>query len=336
MLEKPNLDEERLITHLRTAYGLPIVSIEFLPLGADADTAVYRAAARDGTPYFVKLRAGAFDELSATLPAYLHKQGMAEVIAPLPSRDGRAFARFGAYAVIVYPYVAGDNGYAVPLSDSQWTAFGRAVRRLHTLPLPPNLLNRLPRIAYTTRWRDAVRQALQRAATDSFADPLAAELAAFLREHHDVTLELIERSARHAKAMQAQPRDLVLCHTDLHAGNLHITADGDLFIVDWDNPTLAPKERDLMFIGGAQGFAGRTAAEEIEHFYGGYGPVEIDPVALAYFRYERILEDIALYCDDIWSSADDGEDRRQALFYLTSNYTDDGTIATAIAAECAC
>ncbi len=91
-----------------------------------------------------------------------------------------------------------------------------------------------------------------------------------------------------------------------------------------------------MFIGGAQGFAGRTAAEEIERFYGGYGPVEIDAVALAYFRYERILEDIALYCDDIWSSADDGEDRRQALFYLTSNYTVDGTIATAIAAECAC
>jgi len=336
MLEKPNLDEERLITHLRTAYGLPIVSIEFLPLGADAGTAVYRAAARDGTPYFVKLRAGDFNELSVAVPAYLRSHGVAEVIPSRASRDGAHFTHYKDRAVIVYPYVTGSDGYAVELSLAQWTAFGRAIHRLHTLPLPPNLLNRLPRIAYTPRWRDAVRQALHRAATDSFADPLAAEVAAFLRERHDVTLDLIERSARHAKAMQTQPRDLVLCHTDLHAGNLHITADGDLFIVDWDNPTLAPRERDLMFIGGAQGFAGRTAAEEIERFYGGYGPVEIDAVALAYFRYERILEDIALYCDDIWSSDDDGEDRRQALFYLTSNYTVDGTIATAIAAECAC
>ena len=79
--------------------------------------------------------------------------------------------------------------------------------------------------------------------------------------------------------------------------------------------------------------AGRTPAEEVDRFYSGYGPVEIDSVALAYFRYERILEDIALYCDNIWSNDDDGEDLRQALIYLTGNYAEDGTIATAIAAE---
>src|SRR5690606_24809174 len=121
------LDEACLITHLRTAFGLPIVAIDFLPLGADANTAVYRAATRAGTAYFVKLRAGAFDELAVTLLLFLHSQGMAEVIAPLTSRDGRAFARFGAYAVIVYPFVDGDDGYVVALSDAQWTAFGGAV-----------------------------------------------------------------------------------------------------------------------------------------------------------------------------------------------------------------
>lgn len=333
MLEKPDLDEERLITHLRTAYSVPVVTIDFLPLGADADTAVYRASTRDGTAYFVKLRAGNFDELSVAVPAFLRSHGVTEVITPRASRDGAHFTQFDDRAVIVYPFVAGSDAYSVELSHAQWRTFGRAVQRLHTMILPSNLLNRLPRIAYTARWRDAVRQALHRAATDSFADPLAAELAAFLREHHDATLDLVERSARHAESMQAQPRDLVLCHTDLHAGNLHITAGGDLFIVDWDNPTLAPKERDLMFIGGAQGFAGCSPAEEVDRFYSGYGPVEIDSVALAYFRYERILEDIALYCDNIWSNDDDGEDLRQALIYLTGNYAEDGTIATAIAAE---
>ena len=333
MLEKPDIDEERLIAHLRTAFGLPIVAIDFLPLGADANTAVYRAATRDGTACFVKLRAGAFDELAVTLPLFLHSQGMAEIIAPLPSRDGRAFARFGAYAVIVYPFVDGDDGYAVALSDTQWAAFGRAVHRLHTLPLPPVMLDRLPQIAYTKRWRDAVRHALHRAATDSFADPLAAELATFLRAQHDATQNLIDRAARHAQAMQARPRDLVLCHTDLHAGNLLVTGSGALYLVDWDEPKLAPKERDLMFIGGAQGFAGRSAEEEIARFYRGYGATELDPIALAYFRYERILEDIALYCDDIWSDNADGEDRRQALIYLQSNYAPAGTIATAIMAD---
>ena len=29
-----------------------------------------------------------------------------------------------------------------------------------------------------------------------------------------------------------------------------IDGKGDLYIVDWDAPIMAPKERDLMFIGG--------------------------------------------------------------------------------------
>jgi spectinomycin phosphotransferase len=35
-----------------------------------------------------------------------------------------------------------------------------------------------------------------------------------------------------------------------HAGNVVVGADNELTIVDWDEPILAPKERDLMFIGG--------------------------------------------------------------------------------------
>lgn len=333
MLEKPDLDEERLITHLRTAFSLPIVSIEFLPLGADANTAVYRAAARDGTAYFVKLRAGAFDELSVILPAYLHKQGITELIAPRASRYGAHYTRHDGRAVIVYPFVAGDDGYAVALSDAQWAAFGRAVRRLHGLTLPPLMQNRLPKIAYTSRWRETVRRVLHRATAISFADPLAAELAGFLRAQHDMTQELVDRAERHAETVVARSRTLVICHTDLHAGNLLVTDSGPIYIVDWDDLKLAPKERDLMFIGGAQGFAGRNAAEEFDRFYRGYGATEIDPIALAYFRYERILEDIALYCDDIWSSNTDSADRRQAFIYLQSNYRPGGPIGAAIAAD---
>lgn len=333
MLEKPDLDEERLITHLRTAFGVPVVTVDFLPLGADANTAVYRAATRDGTAYFVKLRAGDFDEMSVTLPAYLHKQGIAELIAPRAARHGAHFSRHDGRAVIVYPFVTGDDGYAVALSDAQWAAFGRAVRRLHALAIPPLMHSRLPQIAYTSRWREAVRRVLRRAATSSFADPLAAELAAFLCAHHDMTQELVNRAERYIEAMLARRRDLVICHTDLHAGNLLISGSGDFYIVDWDDLKLAPKERDLMFIGGAQGFAGCSAAEEFDRFYRGYGDTELDPIALAYFRYERILEDIALYCDDIWSGNVDSADRRQALVYLQSNYRPGGTIGAAIAAD---
>ena len=61
---------------------------------------------------------------------------------------------------------------------------------------------------------------------------------------------LVRRAGELALALQARPLEFVLCHSDVHAWNLLISTDGELYIVDWDNPILAPKERDLMFIGG--------------------------------------------------------------------------------------
>jgi hypothetical protein len=107
---------------------------------------------------------------------------------------------------------------------------------------------------------------------------------------------------------------------------LDIGANGAFYIVDWDNPILAPKERDLMFIGGAQGFTGHTSQEEETLFYRGYGQTPIDPIALAYYRYERIIEDIAVICEQIFLTNDGGKDREQFLKYLQSNFLPNNTI----------
>jgi spectinomycin phosphotransferase len=50
-----------------------------------------------------------------------------------------------------------------------------------------------------------------------------------------------------------------------------VDAEDALYIIDWENPILAPKERDLIFIDGAQGFRGYSAQEEEILFYRGYG-----------------------------------------------------------------
>ena len=84
-----------------------------------------------------------------------------------------------------------------------------------------------------------------------------------------------------------------------------------------------------MFIGGGQGFTGHTAQEEETLFYRGYGPTQTDPTALACYRYERIVQDIAVYCEMMFLTHEGGEDREQSLRYLASDFLPNSTIEIA-------
>lgn len=333
MLERPDLEDKELIASLQHSYGIPVVQVMFLPLGADFNTAVYRAVADDQPPYFVKLRRGLFDETSVTLPKLLSDQGVEQIIAPLATKTGQLWARLHAFTVIVYPFVEGLNGHRVALSDRHWRDFGAALKQLHTAFVPPTLARAIQRETYDAHGRNQVRRFLLCLDGSTFDDHTAIRLAAFLKLKRHEIIELVERAERFALALQAHAREFTVCHSDAHAGNVLIDSNDHFYIVDWDNPIFAPKERDLMFVGGGQGFIGYTPQEEERLFYEGYGQTQIDPIALAYYRFERIIQDIAIYCEQIFMTAGGAEDREQSLRYLISNFQPGDTIERAYAAD---
>jgi spectinomycin phosphotransferase len=329
MLEKPDLKEAKIGACLQHEYGLPVMQVTFLPLGADFNTAVYRVVAQDRTPYFFKLRKGIFDATSVTLPRYLSEQGMEQIIPPLATQTGQLWGNLDAFKTILYPYIEGRNGYEVDLMEHHWRDFGTALRKLHTARLPPALVSRIRRETYCPQGRDTVKAFLARIEQDVLDDPIAIELATFLRSKRAQVKDLVERAEGLALALQAQPPEWVVCHSDIHAGNILIGANDALYIVDWDEPILAPKERDLMYIGGGLLSSGLTPQEEETLFYRTYGPTRANPVALAYYRYERIIQDIAVYCEQLFLTHEGGEDRERSLHYLKSNFLPDGTIEIA-------
>lgn len=332
MLEAPNLSLDELAGFVQRTYGLPVKRIDFLPLGADVNTAVFRVVAGDAD-YFLKLRSGIFDETSVALPAFLASHGNAHIIPILPTTAGALWSRFERYTAILYLFVEGQNGFRVKLSPAQWHDFGAALKHVHTANVPANILNRIPIERYSPFARDAVDATLARLNTFNTDDAITLEVVALLRNQRDVIVDLVSRAGHLAQTLPSQRQDFVVCHSDIHAGNILIDRAGHLFIVDWDNPIRAPKERDLMFFGGGQGFVGYSAPEEQALFYAGYGETPIDQNALAYYRYERIVQDIAAFCDALLSSEGDGEDRRQSLKWLASNFDAGSVIDVAYAAD---
>jgi len=95
--------------------------------------------------------------------------------------------------------------------------------------VPAALAAGLPREDYSPQWRDAVPGFLDGTTAGDAAepgDPVAAGLAALLAERAGVIRHLAERAGRLAGVLRARRPPLVLCHSDIHAGNVLISDDG--------------------------------------------------------------------------------------------------------------
>ena len=130
MLEKPDISDELIISRLQEEYGLHVVKLTFLSLGADMGTAVYRVITDDGMAYFLKLRKG-FDEITVTVPLFLKSQSIDAIIVPFETKSKQGWADFGEYKVILYPFVEGNNGFEMELSDHHRRNLGAALKGIH-------------------------------------------------------------------------------------------------------------------------------------------------------------------------------------------------------------
>src|SRR5574338_1615847 len=179
MLEKPNIPDARIIASLEAGYGLQALDLTFLPLGVDINTAVYRFTAQspggegDVEDYFLKLRGGPFDELSVLIPLMLSQAGNEAIISPLPALNGSRWARMDEYTLILYPFIAGRDGYEQTMTKAQWLAFGRAMHAIHSAHLPSEIITRIATEVYNPLGRERVKAFQARAEQGGpFADPV--------------------------------------------------------------------------------------------------------------------------------------------------------------------
>jgi spectinomycin phosphotransferase len=291
MLEKPRLEDERIIACLRKSYGLAVTEIEFLPRGYDSYAGVYRVQA-NGQFYFLKVKSDPVDELSVRLPRYLQEQGVEQVVAPLPTITQELWGKVDHFTLILYPFIEGESGGEVGLSDNQWIEFGAVLKRLHATRLPPELLDRVSKETFVPhpKWMAVVRQLQAAVGNRVYENLFEKQLAAFWKDHRHEIGAIVDRAEQLGRMLQDKPLAFVLCHADIHTANLLLDGQGRLFVVDWDQPILAPRERDLMFVT-VGGFVTEERAETL--FFQGYGKTEVDPLTMAYYRYERVMEDLA-------------------------------------------
>lgn len=322
MLEKPDIPDSLILTRLKEEFGLQAARAVFLPLGVDTNAAVYRILTPEGKSFFLKLRKSGFNEIGVLLPGFLKSKGVRAIIPPLKTRGQKFWGRLGDHKMVLYPFVEGQDGYERGLTKEQWIQFGSSLKAIHTAQLPPAILKRIPHETFTAKWREKVREYQSKVEEFRDADPVAARFAAYIVARQAEINHMLLRADQLGQELKSHPQEFVLCHSDLHPGNLLVTGSngtrpGEIYIIDWDESRLAPKEHDLMHIGGNPFWRGASIQAD---FFQGYGPVEVDRTTLVYYRYERIIQDIAAFSEQVLETSEGGQDREQAFLYFKSNF----------------
>jgi spectinomycin phosphotransferase len=324
---KQAISDERIIDCLNTQYGIKLAKLTFLPIGADMNASVYKAETSNQS-YFIKLKRGHHHDISANIIALLHNAGIQHIIPPIKNIRGQPIQLIDDFTIIVYPFVEGQDGFSRDLTDNQWVTLGKVMRQIHEIDVPPSIQRRIRRENYSPKWREAVRSLYTDIESKPSADEISSKFIAFMKDHAAVIHRLVNRAEQLGKQIQDQSPDFILCHSDIHGGNVLIERNDIIYMVDWDDPIMAPKERDLMFIGGGVANVWNKSHEEI-YFYKGYGNTEINMEILAYYRHERIVEDIALIGQQLFLTSVDNQTKVESYKHFIDQFEPNGVVEIA-------
>ncbi len=310
MLERPDLDDAVIISTLQDAYDIEATDVHFLPIGYDANAWVFRIDCGDGSRYFLKARQGLIYEASLAVPSYLKDQGIKQVVAPLRTKSGNLWAIVDRFTLILYQFIDGGTGAEVGMSDDHWREFGATLKRLHSTALPADLRSQVRNERFTPEWAEMISKLQAKLVAGDFGGPHEEALAAFWLARSAEIERIVETTVQLGRNLRARSIERVLCHADAHTHNVLIDKQGHFHIVDWDGVILAPKERDLMFMLSS-GEDEHPDNREARCFRQGYGNVDVDPTALAYYRYEWVVQEIGDFGERVFLTKDTGDVTRR-------------------------
>ncbi|MGZ3608996.1 MAG: phosphotransferase enzyme family protein [Ktedonobacteraceae bacterium] len=307
MREKPAIPDHLLRTTLQDQYDFAPVTLEFLPVGLDYHAGVYRLVSEQGNIYLLKITSRPLYEPGYTIPRYLHDQGIKSVVAPLPATSGSLWAKLEHWTMIVYPFFDGDTSFT-GMTTEQWRKLGNIFKHIHQVTIPADWHESIRKETFdTTQYTQWIHTFETQYLDLRYSESVSQQaLQADWQTHQGTIHQMVNVLEKLAAVLQKQSGPYVFCHADLHPANLIRDTKGNMYVIDWDDVMLAPKERDFIFVRNV----------EADAFWEGYEHPHIDWVALTYYRCERVVQDVIACADDMFFKDDLGEETRADIVSL--------------------
>jgi thiamine kinase-like enzyme len=285
-----------LIDAVLQGYGIELENIMFLQRGFGGDC--YRVETGGAGSYFLKVHDPLANQSTAAssqdfyLPL-MHQLHSRQILQNIPhlvqTMDGSLSLELGANRLVLTDFIEAELVGFVDLPEPILTRLAEHVGVLHNSR--PKLEFEHPFIdQFEIVFEDELHKSFEILAelpeTAAPGQKLVKEL--ILPRQDQITADLAILNGLQSYARNTD-KPKVICHTDLHGGNLMTDGRGTLYILDWENALIAPPEHDLFFFAGEKSFWELFWPHYTRHFSG----ASIDPEILRFYYYRRALEDVA-------------------------------------------
>lgn len=315
MLTRPaDLPDHEVIEALRVGWGLEQVGVEYSAVGfgshhwravddakgrwfLSVDDVAARRRSADEAPNdaYERLRTALLTARAA------RDSGAAFIVAPVRTTDGDVLHRIqNQYAAALYPFIDGrHHEFGNTLTQAERDRVLHFIGALHA---SPEAIRGIAQVEdFVIPERHVLAHALDGLAAPWDTGPYGQRARSWFATRASRIEQMLAEHDWLADRARQRPDRLVLTHGEPHPGNLIQTPDGWM-LVDWDTALVAPPERDLWLLQGAE--------SSTFDAYTNVAGREVWVTMLALYRLKWALGDVASLAARFHRNHDDTADAR--------------------------
>ncbi len=304
MLAESNIDKSLLKDAIREKFGIRLVNLTLVPKWEAARG--YMIESSNHKSFFLKIywdnkipdSAFTFaDDLFA-------KAGITNIAHPILTSHSQMRIQIRDFQIALFDWISGKTAQEHKLTDMQLERLGELLARIHQ---SKPIIGEYPiRENFEIPFKDrlvAIFSDISEMTGDS--TKYQTKLKLFLEPHKQKFMRELETLNRLQLKVRRMNLEFVNCHGEPSPGNILSSDNGEIYLLDWDEPISAPKEKDLLFfkdnvepvMKGYSVFSKDTVIDQdVLEFYGHMWNLG----EIAYYGSKILFEDYSDAQNQIW------------------------------------
>ncbi len=272
---------------IQEKFGINVISLTLVPKWETARACIVESS--DHAHFFLKIYSD--DSIPDSAFRFAHdlyaKAGITTITHPLATINGQMRIQLGGFHIALFDLISGTTAEQHKLTERQLERLGELLARIHQSKTMIGEYSVRERFEILFRDRlVAIFNDMSKISGNSAK--YKTQLKFFLEPHRQKFMEELETLGELQRGVRRKNLEFVNCHGEPSPGNVLSSNSGEVYLLDWDDPIFAPKEKDLLFF--------KDSIEPVMKGYGLFSKDDnIDQDVMEFYGHMWNLGEIADY-----------------------------------------